>query len=367
MSDPKNIRVLIVEDDYLVSKMVNGLLTKIGYTVVGKASDGLKAMEMTQSLKPDVVIMDIKMVEMDGIESTQHIQECCPTPVVILTAYETKELLAQASSVGIGAYLVKPPKGPELERAITVAIARFADMMELRRLNTELHHLNGQLKANNEDLETFSHTMAYDLQNPLNLIVNHAELLTQKGKLSVDSQSHLDNIVELSHDVTNIIGELQLLATIRKTKVIPEPLDMGKIIAAVQQRLAPIIEKYQTEIILPDEWPMALGHAPWVEEVWVNYLNNAIKYGGRPPHLQLGANVNTNVMVTFWVKDNGRGIILEEHVDLFLPFTHLAKIRPEGTGLGLSVAHRIIQKLGGQVRVESKTGHGCMFVFTLPV
>jgi len=134
----KDTHVLIVEDDPMVGEMIQGLLEDIGYTVAGKAIDGLQAIEMTQSLQPDVVLMDIKMPDMDGLEATRLIFERCPTPVVVLTAYETMELVEEASAVGVGAYLVKPPNAREMERAITIAIARFDDLMELRRLNAEL-------------------------------------------------------------------------------------------------------------------------------------------------------------------------------------------------------------------------------------
>ncbi len=134
----KDIRILIAEDDYLVGEMIRGMLNDMGYAINGQAANGLEAMEMTQGLKPDVIIMDIKMPDMDGIEATRLIYENCPTPVVVLTAYETPELLAQASQVGVGAYLIKPPNPREMERAITIAIARFKDMIELRRLNGEM-------------------------------------------------------------------------------------------------------------------------------------------------------------------------------------------------------------------------------------
>ena len=134
----EDTHVLIVEDDPMVGEMIEGLLEDIGYTVASKAIDGLQAIEMTQSLQPDVVLMDIKMPDMDGLEATRLIFERCPTPVVVLTAYETPELVEEASAVGVGAYLVKPPNAREMERAITIAIARFDDLMELRRLNAEL-------------------------------------------------------------------------------------------------------------------------------------------------------------------------------------------------------------------------------------
>jgi PAS domain S-box-containing protein len=137
MSQQESTRVLIVEDNSLISEIIKGLLEETGYTVVGEATDGLEAVEMTQSTRPDVVLMDIRMPIMDGIEATRLIQERCPTPVVVLTAYDTPELVERASAAGAGAYLVKPPNAREIEHAITIAIARFSDMMELRRLNAE--------------------------------------------------------------------------------------------------------------------------------------------------------------------------------------------------------------------------------------
>ncbi|RLC91658.1 MAG: hypothetical protein DRI77_13620 [Chloroflexi bacterium] len=138
MNDRQNVRVLIVEDDYLVSEVARGLLEEGGYAVVGEAANGLEAIEMTQSLRPDVVLMDIKMPDMGGIEAARLICERCPTPVVVLTAYETEELVNKASEAGVGAYLVKPPRLREMERAITIAIARFDDMMKLRHYADQL-------------------------------------------------------------------------------------------------------------------------------------------------------------------------------------------------------------------------------------
>ncbi len=134
----QNMHVLIVEDDPLVAVMVRGLLEKRGYSIAGHALDGRQAVNMTQSLQPDVVLMDIEMPELSGIEAAREIAQNCPTPVVVLTAYESPEFVERASEAGVGAYLVKPPKVRELERAIIIAIARFEDMMKLRRLNAEL-------------------------------------------------------------------------------------------------------------------------------------------------------------------------------------------------------------------------------------
>jgi signal transduction histidine kinase len=108
-----------------------------------------------------------------------------------------------------------------------------------------------------------------------------------------------------------------------------------------------------------------LGYGPWVEEVWANYVSNAIKYGGTPPRVEVGATSLPDGMVRFWVRDNGPGIAPENQARLFAEFERL-QTKAEGHGLGLSIVKRIVQRLGGQVGVESQAGQGSTFSFTLP-
>jgi len=153
-------------------------------------------------------------------------------------------------------------------------------------------------------------------------------------------------------------------------------LDMGQIIQDGLVRLENIIYEYQAEIRLPQSpWPRANGYAPWIEEVWANYLSNAIYYGGRPPILQLGCD-DLGDHVRFWVKDNGPGISAEDQANLFVEFGRLSTTRLSGHGLGLSIVKRIVEKLGGVVGVVSERanpeqsegleGQGSLFFFTLP-
>ena len=109
-----------------------------------------------------------------------------------------------------------------------------------------------------------------------------------------------------------------------------------------------------------------LGYAPWVEEIWVNYLSNGLKYGGSPPYLELGAALQPDGFVKFWVTDNGNGIPLEDQARLFAEFVRLEVARVEGHGLGLSIVRRITDKLGGTVGMDSQLGEGSTFYFTLP-
>ncbi len=138
MTLPKSFRIVIAEDETLVSEMIEGMLHDLGHTVVGKAMDGRQATALTQQLQPDAVIMDIKMPDIDGLEAARQISTSCPTPVIVLTAFETPEMVEEASAAGISAYLTKPPNAREMERALTLAIARYHDLVALRRANAEL-------------------------------------------------------------------------------------------------------------------------------------------------------------------------------------------------------------------------------------
>jgi signal transduction histidine kinase len=129
-----------------------------------------------------------------------------------------------------------------------------------------------------------------------------------------------------------------------------------------------MVVAYEAQIIIPDIWPTALGYDPWIEQVWINYLSNALKYGGDPPEVELGYTHQTEGMICFWVRDNVEGLTPDQQAQLFTPYTRLTEIRVTGHGLGLSIVRRIVEKLNGQVGVESKgPGQGSTFTFTLPV
>ena len=144
----ENLKILIAEDDFLVSEMIEGELINAGHDIIGKADNGIRAVELTQSLKPDIVLMDIRMPEMTGLEATRQIMECCPTPIIILTAYENIDMVKNAGDAGVGAYLNKPLDAQEFEKAVLIARARFNDIKELKeknRLLEEADQLNKTL------------------------------------------------------------------------------------------------------------------------------------------------------------------------------------------------------------------------------
>lgn len=221
-----------------------------------------------------------------------------------------------------------------------------------------------------QELEAFAHTVAHDLKGPLSVLLGYVQLLqdTLANGLTPPILDLLDGISRSSWKMVNIIDELLLLASARKMETIPiGPLDMGAIVAEARTRLATSIEQAGAQIIAPDEWPVAVGYGPWVEEVWVNYLSNAIKYGGTPPRVEVGAALQPDGKVRFWVRDNGQGLSAEEQAQLFKEFARLNQVRVKGHGLGLSIVRRIIERLGGEVGVMGNPGGGSLFYFTLPV
>ena len=236
------------------------------------------------------------------------------------------------------------------------------------RLEDRVWRRTAELQARNEELTAYDRTVAHDLKNPLALVVGWAEVLEQQSDTIPrdELQQYLSTIVRNARRMHRIIDELLLLSGVRDMDVEVEPLDTASIVAGVQQRLAFVIGDYGAEIVLPDAWPVALGYSPWVEEVWANYLSNAIKYGGQPPRVELGAAEQEDGSVRFWVRENGAGITPQEQARLFTRFTRLDQDRAEGHGLGLFIVQRVVEKPGGQAGVESEVGGGSTFTFSLP-
>ncbi|CAG0932589.1 two-component system, OmpR family, phosphate regulon sensor histidine kinase PhoR [Thermoflexales bacterium] len=248
------------------------------------------------------------------------------------------------------------------------------DITARKRAEAALGQSLAELRERNEELDAFAHTVAHDLKNPVHLTMGYADLLAKYylTMSEAERQRSLKVLVLTGQKMGKIIDELLLLAELHKSEVETRPLDMASIVAESVGRLTNDIKDTQAEIAWPDvpDWPAALGYGPWVEEVWINYLSNALKYGGTPlttPRIELGAALQRDGMGCYWVRDHGPGITPETQSRLFAPFTRLNQVRPGGHGLGLSIVRRIVERLGGQAGLKSQVGEGSLFYFTLPV
>jgi signal transduction histidine kinase len=226
-----------------------------------------------------------------------------------------------------------------------------------------------ELEARNAELDAYAHTVAHDLKTPLASLLGFSRLLEKRYTQTPPKKlkETLGYITESARRMTEIINELLLLASVRKMEEIPfSAVDMTDIVTRVQQRLKAMLENNQAQIVVPDHWLIAQGYGPWLEEVWVNYISNAIKYGGTPPNIKLGATELPDGRIRFWVRDNGMGLTQQQQTELFSTFTRLDIERAEGHGLGLSIVQRIMKKLNGEVGLRSELGKGSEFYFILP-
>jgi len=245
-----------------------------------------------------------------------------------------------------------------LTRPQAILFHRLTQSEERLRQQTE------ELQARNEELDAFAHTVAHDLKNPLATLIVAIDTLSDFKVPPEQWSEYTDEIIDTAYHMNSIVDNLLLLAELRIGDVPFETINLAEVVANVKQRLVHLIAQNQAKIETPDDWPVALGYAPWVEEVLENYISNAIKYGGRPPIIQLGVDPGPDDCLRFWVRDNGIGIGEEEQANLF-KVPNRQHRRVTGHGLGLSIVRRIVERMGGQTGVESTPGQGSCFYFTL--
>ena len=131
-------RVLIAEDETIIRMDLRGMLEATGYEVCGEARDGVEAVELAEALAPDVIVMDVKMPRLDGIEAARRILERRPVPIVMLTAFGQEELVERAVDTGVFGYLAKPFRKQDVIPALAAARARHAEFAEVKVQATSL-------------------------------------------------------------------------------------------------------------------------------------------------------------------------------------------------------------------------------------
>lgn len=251
--------------------------------------------------------------------------------------------------------------------ATTGRLVLLHDVTQRREERAALRRANADLQVRNEELDAFAHTVAHDLKNSIQGVIGYAEALRDDNLSDDLAREFADALVQTGRKMGTVVHELLLLAGVRRATVASVPLDMMGVVDEALDRTRPLLERAGASVVAPEAWPTAMGYGPWVEEVWVNYLSNAAKYGGRPARVTLGAECRGGA-VRFWVEDAGPGIAGEAQDRLFIPFSRLTPGPAEGHGLGLSIVRRIVEKLGGACGVESegKPGRGSRFWFELP-
>ena len=140
----KSLRILLAEDEFLVLMGIKSYVEKLGHEVVGTATDGLRAVELALETKPDLVIMDISMPNLDGIDAIKKINETLFIPSIIVSGYHDEKLINRATEEGVLYYLLKPIDIGDLKIAINISLSRFE---EFKKLQDELDSTKNALEA----------------------------------------------------------------------------------------------------------------------------------------------------------------------------------------------------------------------------
>jgi response regulator NasT len=186
-------RVVIADDESIVRTDLKEMLTSLDYLVVGEVGDGRSAVNTARELKPDVVLMDIKMPDMDGIEAAKILTEEQVAPVVLLTAYSQKELVDRAKDAGVVGYLIKPFRESDLMPAIEVAISRFKEFETVRQ---EVEDLQNALET--RKLVERAKGILIDSQG-----MNEHEAFRKIQKMSMNTRKPMKEVAEaiiLAHE-----------------------------------------------------------------------------------------------------------------------------------------------------------------------
>jgi two-component system, sensor histidine kinase and response regulator len=362
ISDLQGATLLIVDDQPQNLRLVSDFLAEQGFDLM-LARSGAQALEQVTLAKPDLILLDVRMPRMDGFEVCRRLKAAPASvdiPVIFMTAEDETAQKVTAFSLGAVDYITKPIQRDEL-------LARIRLHLQLHRLQTALFHQTQALASKNMELEAYAHTIAHNLKTPLAASSRFLEILYKfKSENLSKEQLHLvERTMSMLATTGGAIDAMLLLSTVSNTEVELHSLDMQGIVQRVNAQLVDLCTLSQTSVTLPGTWPKALGYAPWIAEVWLNLISNALKYSGLPPRITVGGE-REGAQVRYWVRDNGVPLSQDACQRVFQPFTRLQSERAEGHGLGLVTVQRIVAKLGGVAQARGLAEGGNEFSFTLP-
>lgn len=238
----------------------------------------------------------------------------------------------------------------------------------LAKLNADLQRTNETLVLTNQDLERFAFIASHDLQEPLRMITAYSQLLIKSysGKFDSDASMFVGFIVDGTKRMRELLADLLEYTEIRAGKEDPpQVVDLNLVIEDVRQDLKAAIDESHA-VVTSDRLPSLRAQRAHFQPLFQNLIGNAIKYRSAcPPRIHVSVGT-VDGQLRFAVSDNGMGIEPEYHNQIFGLFKRLHGKKIPGTGVGLAICQRIVERYGGRIWVESQLGQGAAFVFTLP-
>ncbi len=349
--------ILIIDKNTEDVEPLKIILGIYGYNVT-ICNDSILALHKSLRNTPDLIVIEATMSDVEEFEIIKflrHYEDTEDVPIIFMSDKDSPDIKMQAFALGADDYIIKPYQIDEV-------IARISVHLEKREKSKAL-------KSQITELEAYTNSVANDIKSPLGVMNGFADQLRTYWDDYDDGskKTFLDVIDRNSRKISEIVDELLTLTYVSQADVTIEAINMVDVLQNVLDRVDEYEEKHTGKMTIAKEWPIAMGYTPWVEEVWVNYISNAVKFCGQDVDIELGVTSIGSDFAKFWVKDSGPGLSKQEASVVFQKYTRLNKTDKKGYGLGLSIAKRIIEKLGGEVGVSSKLGDGTTFYFTLPL
>ena len=383
---PERVNILLVDDQ--PGKLIahEAILAELGQNII-KAASGREALECLLRNDFAVILLDVQMPEIDGFETAQLIRQRPrfeKTPIIFITAYNTTDIdKLKGYSLGAVDYIFLPVI-PEVLKAKVTAFVELARQTQLIKRQAEhlafhnqeqarklelIEKLNAELQEANQELEAFSYSVSHDLRGPLRSLKGFAEILMEDYGPQLDdpARAYLNKLMtsavrmeQLTRDLldySRIVREDMRLERVSVDKLLNEVLAMNHLLHA------PAIEVN----VAPDLLPV-MAQPTLLSQCLSNLLNNAVKFvdSSIKPKVSIRTERNED-RVRIWVEDNGIGIDPAHHKKVFGIFERVGNVEAhEGTGIGLAVVARAVQRMGGQYGVESTLGTGSRFWIELP-
>jgi signal transduction histidine kinase len=224
------------------------------------------------------------------------------------------------------------------------------------------------LTTTNEQLEAFVYSIAHDLRAPLRAIQGFSELLVEEAgeTLNTVGKRYAARISKSAQFMDALLRDLLAFSRISQQHVILSSVNLQSVVAAMLTGLQANIEENNATVESTGPWPEVLAHEPTLVQVLVNLISNALKFvePGVSPRVRLRAEQRAE-FIRVWVEDNGIGIAPEYQEQIFGVFTRLNAEQYRGTGIGLAIVQKGVERMGGQVGVESAPQQGSRFWFEL--
>ena len=242
------------------------------------------------------------------------------------------------------------------------------DVTERQQAEEALRVKTEELARSNRDLEQFAYVASHDLQEPLRMVTSYVELLARRyhGKLDSNADEFINFAMDGASRMRKLINDLLTYSRVKTQGKTLEPTDCEGVLHQSLDNLKMAIEENKA-VVTHDSLPTVMADNPQLMELFQNLVGNAIKFrGSEPPRIHVSASRNGSGWI-FSVRDNGIGIAPEYFKRIFIIFQRLhSREKYDGTGIGLAICQRIVERHRGRIWVESEVGKGATFYFTLP-